>query len=100
MKDESRDRLYTLFTGVIMLLVCVCGIVKFAPQYKRQTMLKEQDAERDARIRETERLTAEKRDLERRFNTDPECVQSVARENRLYHPREVVFLFNDQDWKR
>ncbi len=100
MKDESRNRIYVLFTGLVMFLVLAAGAVKFVPQYNRYQKLKEQDAERDAKIRSTERKIAERKDMERRFNSDAECVKSVARENHLYHPHEVVFLFGGSDQNR
>jgi hypothetical protein len=38
---------------------------------------------------------AETTELERRFETDQECVESIARENGLCKPGEVKFVIED-----
>ncbi len=83
------------FTVVIVLLLLAGGLVKFAPRFRQYLQLKEQDAAREMKIRDIERRTAETIEMERRFNTDVESVEAVARENHRYSPRETVYIFED-----
>ena len=43
------------------------------------------------------RKTAELVEKQRRFQTDREFVESIARQNHRVYPGELVFLFPEQD---
>ena len=94
MKPETKDRIYTLFTVVIVVLLLVGGLVKAAPLYRKYLMLKDKEAERDARIREVEQRTAELNNLIINFGTTDESVESAARAELRYPPDETIFVFH------
>lgn len=99
MKPETKDRIYTLFTVAIVILVLVGGLVKAAPLYRKYLMLKEQEAERDVQIRETEQRTAELNNRIINFGTTDESVESAARADHRYPADETIFVFDGTDRK-
>lgn len=100
MKPETKDRIYTLFTIVIVVLLLVGGLVKAGPLYRKYAMLRSQDAERDARIREVEQRTAELNNLIINFGTTDESVESAARAEGRYPPDETIFIFHGAEKKK
>ena len=100
MKHETKDRIYTLFTVVIVVLLLVGGLVKAAPLYRKYLMLKDKEAERDARIREVEQRTAELNNLIINFGTTDESVESAARAELRYPPDETIFVFHGVEKKK
>lgn len=93
MKVEVKDRIYTVFTIIIVMLVIAAALVKAGPLYRKYVMLKEQDAERDAKIHAVELKTAELNESINTFGTSDESVESAARAEHRYPPNETVFIF-------
>ena len=93
MKVEIKDRIYTVFTILIVMLVIAAALVKAGPLYKKYVMLKEQDADRDARIHAIEVKTAELNESINTFGTSDESVESAARAEYRYPPNETIFIF-------
>ncbi len=78
------------FVGIV-----VAGILASYPKYRHAQDLR---AERDRilqRIEEKQREIAELRNQQRRFNTDREFVETLARRNRRVFPGELVFIFDN-----
>ena len=96
MKEDSKDGLYTFFALAVIALVIVWGGVKAYPHYVRFRALKGQIAERDSMIREKEGKLSKMAELQRRFQTDPEFVEAVARQNHRVYPGELVFVFENE----
>ena len=95
MKDEVIARVCRWFTVVILLLIVVGGIYWVWPKFMRGQGLRAQEADLDAKIMDVDSRIAETTELERRFETDQECVESIARENGLCKPGEVKFVIED-----
>lgn len=93
MKLEVKDRVYTVFTILVVMLVIAAALVKAGPLYRKYVMLKEQDADRDAKIHEIELKTAELNEAINTFGTSDESVESAARAEYRYPPNETVFIF-------
>lgn len=93
MKVEVKDRIYTIFTILVVMVVIAYALVKAGPLYRKYVMLKEQDADRDARIHEVELRTAELNEAINAFGTSDESVESAARAEHRYPPNETVFIF-------
>ena len=99
MNEETREKIYTVITVVVVLLVLAVGVVKIVPRYNQYKSLKKQVADRDALIAEKERKVDELGDMQRRFKTDREFVESIARQDRRVYPGELVFVFDDDKAK-
>ena len=97
MKDETKDKIYTILTVTLVLLVLAGGLVKASPRYSQYRALKAKVAAIEAKASETARTTAELVEKQRRFQTDREFVESIARQNHRVYPGELVFLFPEQD---
>ncbi len=97
MKEETKDRICTLFTLAVIALIVAGGIAKTYPRYGQYRALKRQIAECEAKIAQTEKETNQLNENVRRFGTDREFVESVARQNRRVYPGELVFVFEDGD---
>lgn len=97
MKDMIQDRIWTLLTVVVVLLVVAGGIYYTYPLIRRYQNLRQQEADCRTRLHEIEVEKTRVEDLTRRFKTDEKFQLSVARENRLYHPREYVIIFGDDN---
>jgi len=94
MKEEVKDKVYTAFTVAVVLLILVGGLVKASPRYSQYRSLKRQVADREAKIADRERRIAELNEMQRRFQSDREFVESIARQNRRVYPGELVFVFD------
>ena len=91
-----------LFQKILHVLIVAgfVGIVAFGgmssfPKYRQANYL---NAERERilqRIEEKTREINEIRARQRRFNTDREFVEQLARQNRRVFPGELVFVFDD-----
>ena len=97
MKDETKDKIYTILTVTLVLLVLAGDLVKASPRYSQYRALKAKVAAIEAKASETARKTAELVEKQRRFQTDREFVESIARQNHRVYPGELVFLFPEQD---
>ena len=89
------DKIFQLFFIVAFVAVIVTGGVMSYPKYRQAQGL---SAERDQirrRIEDNIREISAIRDKQRRFTTDREFVEALARENRRVFPNELVFVFED-----
>ena len=97
MKETTKDKiLNAVFIGVALVIV-VIGLAHLTPTLKRYYALKDKEASVDAEIASTRRETSDYADRTRRFNSDSEQVEAVARQNHRVYPGEVVFVFEDKD---
>ena len=80
-------------TYAALLVIVVCGVATMYPNYKRSEALKRQNAELQARIDEKKREIAQLLDYQRRFRTDADFVETIARQNHRVFPGELVFIF-------
>lgn len=65
------------------------------PKYRQASGLASERERILRRIDEKNREIAEIRAKQRRFNTDREFVEALARRNRRVFPGELVFIFDD-----
>jgi cell division protein FtsB len=61
----------------------------------RSQSLKERNAELARQIDEKRREIADLLDRQRRFKTDRDFVETIARRNKRVYPGELVFVFED-----
>lgn len=95
MQEGFKEKFLHVFTLVLLSLIIVGGAVLAYPTYRRGQSLKIQEAELGVRIEEKKKEIAQLVDNQRRFRTDPEFVESIARRNRRVFPGELVFIFED-----
>ena len=89
------DKLCQTFFYVAFAAVIVAGIIMSYPKYTRAKGLCRERDQLLRRIEEKSREIAAIRDKQRRFTTDREFVEALARENRRVFPNELVFVFEN-----
>ena len=95
MTDGFKERLAKIVTISLIAVIGTLGALALWPTYLRGRELKKKDAELTMRIEEKKREIAAIRDRQRRFTTDREFVEALARENRRVFPNELVFVFEN-----
>ncbi len=95
MNDGLKEKVAKIVTISLLAIIGALGALSVWPTYLRGQSLKRQDAELSRRIEEKKREIAAIRDRQRRFTTDREFVEALARENRRVFPNELVFVFEN-----
>ena len=93
MNESLKDKVARYLTYALLLLIIVGGLVMMYPNYRRSEALKRQNAELQERIDEKKREIAQLLDYQRRFRTDADFVETIARQNHRVFPGELVFIF-------
>jgi len=89
------DKLFRgLFVAVFTAIV-VTGLVITLPKYRQAEGLSRACDELQHRIDLKKKEIASVKDKQRRFRTDREFVEGLARENRRAFPGEIVFTFDN-----
>jgi len=89
-----KTQVVRYLTAVLLLVVIVGGLAVAWPTYRNSQMLKAQSADLDVQIAAKQAEIADLKDRQRRFRTDPDFVESIARQNRRVYPGELVFVFD------
>ena len=79
-----------------MAVIFVGGLLLVWPNYQRGRALRAQNAELAAQI---DRKRLEISDLienQKRFKTDSDFLEQIARQNHRVYPGELVFIFEDK----
>lgn len=95
MSEDLKDTILNWFSIALMAIVVVGGAAMAYPSYLRGQKLKVQEAELKARIEAKKAEIAKLQEYQRRFKTDPDFVETIARQNRRVFPGELVFIFED-----
>jgi len=95
-QDSTKTKVVRFITVLLLVAVVVGGLALAWPTYRRGRLLKDQSADLDAQIAAKKAEIAELKDKQRRFKTDPDFVESVARQNRRVYPGELVFVFSEK----
>lgn len=96
MNGAWKDKFVKWFTLGLVAAVFVGGLLVAWPNYRRGQSLKKQDAELAERIESKRKEIAKLLDNQRRFRTDPDFVEHIARQNRRVFPGELVFVFKQK----
>ena len=96
MPEDLKDRLIRYVTYATIFAIFVGGVICTYPTYLQIESLKVENNNLSARIEEKQREIAELKDYQRRFNTDPDFVEHIARQNRQVYPGELVFVFEKE----
>ena len=96
MKEELKDKVLSVLTGCVLALIVIGGLVMIYPNYRRSESLKKQNAELQATIDRKKQEIALLEENQRRFRTDADFVEMIARQNRRVFPGELVFTFDKE----
>lgn len=95
MQEGLKDKVLRVFTIILVLAILVGGLIIVWPTYVRGRALKRQDSELSAKIDKKRQEIEELRTFQRRYKTDSDFVEKIARQNRRVFPGELVFIFED-----
>lgn len=96
MNGYFKDKLIWIFTLCFLAVILISGLVLMYPNYRRSELLRQNIDELQAEIDAKKREIAKLKDNQRRFRTDPDFVEMIARQNHRMFSGELVFIFNDK----
>lgn len=96
MREGLRETFIRYLTGFALVLIVIGGLVMMYPNYRRSESLKRQNAELQARIELKKAEIAKLVENQRRFRTDADFVEAIARQNNRVFPGEYVFIFDKE----
>ena len=96
MKEELKEKVLSVLTTCVLVLIVIGGLVMIYPNYRRSESLKKQNAELQATIDRKKQEIAILEENQRRFRTDADFVEMIARQNRRVFPGELVFTFDKE----
>jgi cell division protein FtsB len=94
MSSDLKNKITNYATVACVLLIAIGGSVMMYPNFKRGRSLKAQNAELQECIDAKKREIAFLKECQRRFRTDADFVEAIARQNNRVFPGELVFLFD------
>lgn len=95
MLGNFGDRFVRIVTFSLSALIVIGGLVLVYPSFRRGQALKRQNDELQQRIDEKKQEIAALIENQRRFKSDVDFVETIARQNRRVFPGELVFIFED-----
>ena len=96
MQNELKEKILSILTTCVLALIVIGGLVMIYPNYRRSESLKKQNAELQATIDRKKQEIALLEENQRRFRTDADFVEMIARQNRRVFPGELVFTFDKE----
>ena len=94
MSESLKDKAVRYLTYFVLALIVVVGAVMMYPDYRRSESLKQQNAELQEQIDRRTREIAQLVENQRRFKTDADFVEKIARQNHRVFPGELIFIFD------
>ena len=99
MKEQTKDKIYTVSTVVVIIAILLVGVFNWLPVLRHRLGLKNKEAAILAEIEEVNRENLEYSERIRRFQSQSEQVESVARQDHRVYPGEVVYVFPENEKK-
>ena len=96
MSESLKDKVVRYLTYLVLLLIAVGGVMMMYPDYRRSESLKRQNAELQEQIDRRKREIEQLIENQRRFKTDADFVEQIARQNHRVFPGELVFIFDKE----
>jgi len=96
MNEGLREKVLRWMTGFVLVLIIIGGLVMMYPDYLKSESLKRQNAELQEKIDRKKREIAALVENQRRFRTDADFVEMIARQNHRVFPGELVFLYEKE----
>lgn len=95
MDSDFKDRIFRICSITLVMSVIVVGTIFLWPRYQRERSLRNQEAELDQRLAEKREEIRKLAENQRRFKSDREFVEFIARQNGRVFPGELVFRFRE-----
>ena len=95
MTEGFQSKFMRCVVYAFLFVIIGGGLSMMYPSFCRRQDLKRRDAEMQERIEAKQREIATLKDNQRRFRSDKDFVESIARQNRRVFPGELVFIFED-----
>ena len=95
MSESLKDKAIKYLTYFVLVLIVVVGVAMMYPDYRRSESLKRQNAGLQAQIDSRKKEIAKLMENQRRFRTDADFVEKIARQNHRVFPGELVFIFKN-----
>lgn len=89
------EKLFHVLFFASFAAIVATGVVLAYPKYQTSRGLAEEKARLMRRIEAKKAEIAEFKAKQRRFNTDREFVENLARRSKRVYPGELVFIFDD-----
>ena len=96
MNEVLKEKVLSALTGCVLILIIIGGLVLIYPNYCRSESLKQKNAELQETIDRKKHEIAQLMENQRRFRTDADFVEMIARQNRRVFPGELVFTFDKE----
>lgn len=96
MPEDLGEKFFRYLAYTLIAAIFVGGLCFAYPTFVRTRELKREDAKLAERIEAKRREIAKLTDFQRRFRTDPDFVEKIARENKRVYPGELVFVFEKE----
>ena len=96
MRDGLKELFVKCLTGFLLALIVVGGLVMTYPNYRRSESLRRQNADLQAQIDRKKAEIARLVENQRRFRTDSDFVEAIARQNNRVFPGEIVFILEKE----
>lgn len=95
MEKSLKDKVLNLGTLVLAMAIIGAGVAFLLPLYAKERSLKAKSAEYAQLIEERRKEIQELREKQYRFKSDPDFIETIARQNNRVYPGELVFIFED-----
>lgn len=93
--NKFFDKLFLVLFFCAFFCLVGAGVMITYPKYHQALGLEKERARILQQIEDKKVEIASIRERQRRFNTDREFVEMLARQNRRVYPGEIVFVFED-----
>lgn len=93
MKEGLKERVVSFLTYGVLALIIVGGLAMMYPDFLRSKSLKRQNEDLQAQIEAKKHEISVLMENQRRFRTDADFVEMIARQNHRVFPGELVFIF-------
>ena len=90
-----KDMIFRYGSVAMALAILGSGVFFLIPTYRNRQGLRAREAELCERIERKSKEISALREKQRRFQTDREFIESIARQNNKVYPGELVFIFDD-----
>ena len=94
MTDSLGQKAANVLTYILLAGIIAGGMLFMYPNYRRSQELKSKNAELEQEIELRKREIAQLQENQRRFNSDTDFVELIARRNHRVLPGELVFIFD------
>lgn len=92
MGEGLKEKVVNVMTVTLLIAIIGIGVATVWPNFRRRAALMSQNAELQDRIDRKKAEIAQLEENQRRFKTDADFVEAIARQNHRVFPGEYVFI--------